>query len=152
MIIWIDADSCPRQVREQIFRTGQRLQIPVYLVANHPIPCPTSELVRMILTEPTPDAADDYIVAHVSDIDMVITRDIPFAKRLVDKHISVINDRGIVYTEKNIDERLSLRNFMLELYNNGLAPERTAQYGRKELQKFSNALDRELTRMQKTQS
>ncbi len=103
----------------------------------------------MILSAATPDAADDYIVDHADSRDLVVTRDIPLAKRLVDKGIRVINDRGNVYTELNINERLSMRNLMLELFNNGITPEKTGQFGRKELQDFANALDREVTKLTK---
>lgn len=147
MIIWIDADSCPKQVRDLICRTGLRLHIKVQFVANHPIPIPQHSLFEMILADAGPDEADDYIVTHAIGSDLVITRDIPFAKRLVDNNIRVINDRGTVYTEKNINERLSMRNLMYDLYNNGIFPERTTQFGKKEIQEFANALDRELNKL-----
>jgi uncharacterized protein YaiI (UPF0178 family) len=152
MILWIDADSCPRQVRDLICRAGIRLGIPVYFVANHKIPFEPNPLCKMILAATTADAADDYIVEHADGSDLVITRDIPFAKRLVDKKIRVINDRGTVYTEININERLSLRNLMMDLYNNGIAPEKTGQFGKKELQDFANALDREITKLRKQEN
>ena len=103
----------------------------------------------MILADATPDAADDHIVENANQEDLVVTRDIPLAKRLVDRGIRVINDRGNVYTENNINERLMVRNLMLELYNNGITPERTGVFGKKELQEFANALDREITKMMK---
>ena len=40
-----------------------------------------------------------------------------------------------------------MRNLMLELYTSGLAPEKTGQFGKKELNNFANALDREITRL-----
>jgi uncharacterized protein len=149
MIIWVDADSCPRQVRELICRTGQRLSLPVKFVANRKIPIPGTDLFEMILADASPDAADDYIVEHADACDLVITRDIPLAKRLVDRSLMVLNDRGTVYTERNINERLSVRNLMLELYNSGITPDKTGQFGKKELQNFANALDREITKMRK---
>ena len=149
MIIWIDADSCPRQVRDLICKTGIRLNLVINFVANRPIPMPESTLFHMIQADSTPDAADDYIVEHSETGDLVITRDIPLAKRLVDRGIRVINDRGNVYTEININERLSMRNLMLDLYNNGIYPEKTGQFGKKELQEFANALDREITKLRK---
>ena len=90
-----------------------------------------------------------YILAHAVQGDMVITRDIPLAKQLVDAHIRVINDRGIVYTAENIGERLSIRNFMYELSVNGLAPERTKAFGKKEIMEFAQSLDWETQRLLK---
>jgi len=149
MIIWIDADSCPRQVRDLICRTGSRLKLQVQFVANHPIPMPDGPLFVMSIADKTPDAADDLIVEQVRENDLVITRDIPLAKRLVDKGIRVINDRGTVYTEININERLSMRNLMFDLYNSGIYPEKTGQFGKKEIQDFANALDREIQKLLK---
>lgn len=147
MKIWVDADSCPRQVRDIIQRASERLLLPLVFVANRPIPATKSARLSMIVAEAGPDAADDYIVDHAEPGDLAITRDIPLAKRLVDLDIRVINDRGTVYTAENVGERLSVRNMMLELYRNGLMPERTGQFGKRELQDFSNALDRELSKL-----
>jgi len=149
MIIWIDADSCPRQVRDLVCRTGNRLKLQVQFVANHPIPIPDDPLFVMSIADKTPDAADDLIVEQARENDLVITRDIPLAKRLVDKGIREINDRGTVYTEININERLSMRNLMFDLYNNGIYPEKTGQFGKKEIQDFANALDREIQKLLK---
>src|SRR6266702_8812647 len=32
--IWIDADACPRVIKEIVFRASERLDLPVLLVAN----------------------------------------------------------------------------------------------------------------------
>jgi len=149
MLFWIDADSCPRQVRDLVCRAAKRVGTDVNFVANRKIPFDPAPGHRMIVCDATPDAADDYIHDNVGENDLVITRDIPLAKRLVTKNIRVINDRGTVYTETNINERLSMRNLMLDLYNNGIMPERSGQFGKKEMQEFANALDRELTRLLK---
>jgi len=143
--IWVDADSCPIQVRDVIIRASKRLQLPVNFVANRTIPLPNSHtLLKMIISDTTPDAADNVIVEQCNQNDFVITRDIPLANRLVEKKIRVINDRGIIYDEENIRQRLSIRNFNLELFNMGLIGEKNGSFGKKELQQFSNCFDREL--------
>lgn len=147
MKLWVDADSCPKQVRDLVLRTGYRRRMPVHFVANRPIPGPSEYQYEMTIADATPDAADDYIVEHVLEGDLVISRDIPLAKRLVDRGVTVLNDRGTVYTERNIGERLATRNLMLELYNSGFTPEKTGTFGKKEMQEFANALDREITRI-----
>lgn len=147
MVLWVDADSCPRAARDLVCKTGKRLGLPVRFVANHPIPGAEGLPFEMVLTNASPDAADDYIVESSEPGDLVVTRDIPLAKRLVDRSIPVINDRGVVYTERNINERLSMRNLMLDLYQSGIAPDRTGTYGKKELNEFANALDREVQRL-----
>lgn len=145
--IWIDADSCPVQVRDITVRFALRLHIPVNFAANHAIPFQKNNLFKMIICEATPDAADNYIVEHAVQGDLVITRDIPLASRLVEKNIVTINDRGTVFTEKNINEKLAMRNLHRELFENGIMPERTSVFGKKELNAFSNSLDRELQKI-----
>lgn len=142
--IWIDADSCPVSVRQIIIRFALRLKLQLFFVANHPIPFEQNDSFKMIVTENTPDAADNYIVENIQANDIAITRDIPLASRLVEKKITILNDRGTIYTSENIRERLSLRNFNLELFNNGIMPERTGTFGKKELNLFSNSLDKEI--------
>jgi len=143
MILFVDADSCPVRIREIICKTAKRLQVPTIFVANRPIPISKNSYCTSVVTEAQDQAADTYILAHAAQGDMVITRDIPLAKQLVDARIKVINDRGGVYTAENIGERLSVRNFMYELSINGLAPERTKVFGKKEIMEFAQALDRE---------
>ena len=98
----------------------------------------------MIVTEATQDAADNYIVSNADSNDLVITRDIPLADRLVDRNIVTINDRGLVFTHENIKEKLSIRNFNFNLYTNGIISEKTGRFGKKELNDFANCLDREI--------
>lgn len=147
MKIWIDADSCPKQVRDLVYKRTQKLVIPLIFVANRQIPFDASPHCTMIVKSTDPDAADDHIVEHAKNCDLVITRDIPLAKRLVNNGIRVLNDRGIVYTDININERLSMRNLMYDLYSAGIFPEKTNSFGKKEIQEFANAFDRELTRL-----
>ena len=149
MTLFVDADSCPVRIREIICKTAKRLKVKAVFAANRSIPILKNHYCTVIVTEAQDQAADMYILDHAVQGDMVITRDIPLAKQLVDVHIRVINDRGIVYTAENIGERLSIRNFMYELSVNGLAPERTKAFGKKEIMEFAHALDRETQRILK---
>ena len=142
--IWVDADSCPIPVKDIIFRFCKRLNLKLIFVANHQIPMPKSELFKMIVCDATPDAADNYIVENALPNDIVITRDIPMASRLLDKNITTINDRGLLFTSENIKEKLSLRNFNKELYDNGILSEKTSTFSKKDVNNFANCFDREI--------
>ena len=142
--IWVDADSCPTEVRNIIIRFAKRLEIQTTFVANREISIPQNPIFKMIVTEATQDAADNYIVSNADTKDLVITRDIPLADRLVEKDIVTINDRGLVFTRENIKEKLSIRNFNFNLYTNGIISEKTGRFGKKELNDFSNCFDREI--------
>lgn len=142
--IWVDADSCPVDVRQIIIRFAKRLQLKTYFVANRIIPMPKSDIFEMIVADSSPDAADNIIVEKIKPDDIAVTRDIPLANRLVEKKITVINDRGTLFTAENIREKLSLRNFNKALYDNGLISEKNSSFGKKEANLFANCLDREI--------
>ena len=142
--IWVDADSCPIPVKDIIFRFCKRLSLKLIFVANHEIPMPKSPLFQMIVCDATPDAADNYIVENALQHDIVITRDIPMASRLLEKNITTINDRGLLFTLENIREKLSLRNFNKELYDNGILSEKTSTFSKKDVNNFANCFDREI--------
>ena len=94
-------------------------------------------------------AADNRIVELARPGDLVLTRDLPLAEQLVQAGVTVLDDRGRVFTKENIRERRSLRDFVVGLAENGMETERMASYGKKELNTLANSLDRELTRLLK---
>ena len=145
MTLWVDADSCPRPIRDIVCRAGRRLAVPVVFAANRAVACPKD--VTMVILPQEKDAADNYIAKNAVAGDLVVTRDIPLAKRLVDLNLAVINDRGTLYTRENIAERLSIRNFMLELCNSGLKPETAQRFGAKDIKAFADTFDRTLSRL-----
>jgi len=145
MQIFIDADSCPRQAREMVLRFAARLKIKTVFVANRSIPGIPKE--AMELCPPGEGAADNRIVELAQKGDLVLSRDLPLAERLVEAGVLVLDDRGRVFTKENIRERRSMRDFVVGLAQNGLDTERTASYNKKDLNAFANSLDRELTRL-----
>ena len=147
MKIWIDADSCPKPVKEIVERAAIRENLELVFTANRKIPFQGNDLFTMIITEQTDQSADLYIVENARPGDLVITRDIPLADELVTKKLSVLNDRGVLYTSENIKERLSVRNFMYEIREYGGGVERHSIFGPKEKQAFANAFDRQLRKM-----
>ncbi|MCL2208581.1 MAG: DUF188 domain-containing protein [Treponema sp.] len=148
MKILIDADSCPRAARDLVMRRAEKLKVRLIFTANHPIPgAEETANVQMDICPNRENSADDRIVELADKNDLVITRDIPLAKRLVEKEITVLDDRGRVFTRDNINELLSIRNFTVGLAENGLDFERTANYGKKEFKKFADSLDRILSVM-----
>jgi len=145
MKILVDADSCPRPARELILRRAAKLNIRIIFAANRSIP--DSDGAEMELCPAGDDKADDRIVELAEGGDLVLTRDVPLAKRLVEKDVFVIDDRGRAFTSNNINELLSLRNFAVGLADSGMGMERIANYGKKELKTFADALDRILVKI-----
>ena len=46
MEIWIDADACPVEAKEVLYKVSKRLQIRMTLVANQMMWTPKSDLIR----------------------------------------------------------------------------------------------------------
>jgi uncharacterized protein YaiI (UPF0178 family) len=142
--IWIDADACPRDVKDVVFRAAQRTQSQVVVVANKAMFVPRSPLVRLEQVSGGPDVADDHIVGHAEPGDLAITADIPLAARLVEKKVLVLGPRGETYDEDNVRERLSVRDFMADIREAGVVTGGPAPWTPRDKQRFADALDRTL--------
>lgn len=149
MKIWIDADACPKMVKEIVYKTSSRLSIKVCLVANSYLKIPHSPLVSFIQVDQGADVADFYIAEHVESIDLVITADIPLAALIIEKGAIAINPRGEIYTVDNMSERLSVRNFMQDLRDGGVDTGGPPPIGPKDKENFANSLNNILTKMLK---
>lgn len=147
MKLWIDADAAPRDVKEIVFRAAKRLEVQTVLVANQRLQVPPgNRFVEAIRVAGGPDAADQHIAEIAESGDLAVTADIPLASILVQKGVQVIDPRGEEYTEENIGERLSLRDFMDSLRGAGIETGGARPYGAKDKQAFATTLDRVLSR------
>jgi len=147
MKIWIDADAAPNDVKEIVFRASARLELETALVANQRLSTPANNpLVTSVIVAGGPDVADQHIINHADEGDLAITADIPLAAALVEKNVLVLDPRGELFTEANIGERLSVRDFMDSLRSTGVQTGGPRPYGQQDKQNFANALDRLLTR------
>ena len=147
MTIWIDADSCPAPVRNHSVKIGNKLNIPVIFVANKKIPGPEAGLFEMKICQAEKDAADNYIFENCKSGDLVITRDIVFADRLVEHGICTINDRGTEFTREIIKERLSVSDFDKQLAEIGLVKHFHEGYDKKKFADFANSFDKVIHRL-----
>lgn len=145
--IWVDADACPGMIKEVIFKASFRLQVPVCLVANSYVQVPSDNLITSIQVEKGADVADFYIIKKITENDMVITADIPLAALVVAKGAVALNPRGEIYTEKNVRERLSVRDFMQDLRDGGIHTGGPPPFGIKDKIKFSNSFNALLTKI-----
>jgi uncharacterized protein YaiI (UPF0178 family) len=147
MKILVDADSCPKDARELTLRTAKRRGISAVFAANRPVPGIEGTHITMEVCPPGENSADDRIVELAEPGDLTVTRDLALAKRLLEKDVVVVDDRGRVFTRDTINELLSLRDFVVGLAENGLGVERTANYGKKERKAFADSMDRQLTKL-----
>ncbi|MBZ4416909.1 YaiI/YqxD family protein [Myxococcus sp. RHSTA-1-4] len=149
MKIWVDADACPGAVRDILLRASQRLKVPMVFVANRALSLPRSELVSTVQVGAGLDVADRHIAESAQRGDLAVTQDIPLAALLVPRGVVVLDPRGELFTEENIAERLSVRNFMQELRESGVMTGGPSGFSAQDRQQFAASLDRELTRLVK---
>ncbi|MBC7539629.1 MAG: YaiI/YqxD family protein [Bacteriovorax sp.] len=140
--IWIDADACPKPVKEILFKTSARLKIQLALVANAYQTIPQSPLITLTIVGKKPDEADQYIVDHVLPGELVVTADIPLAAKVVEKEAFAVNPRGEIYTEENIGEILSMRDFMKDLRDGGAVTGGPSAFGPKDVEHFANSINK----------
>jgi uncharacterized protein YaiI (UPF0178 family) len=149
MKIWVDADACPKVIKEILFRAAKRAAVQVTLVANQSLRTPSSQHIKSLQVSSGFDVADNEIVKQVQAGDLVITADIPLAAQVVDKGAHALNPRGELYTPDNIKARLNLRDFMATLRDSGVNTGGPAPLSQSDRQAFANHLDRLLAKRPK---
>lgn len=142
MQIWVDADACPRAIKEILYRAAERVGMQLILVANQPLQVPGSRFIRTVQVSAGFDVADNYIVQAVAEGDLVITADIPLAAEVIANGARALNPRGELYTQDNIRERLNMRDFMDTLRGSGVDTGGPAAFSNAERMAFANRLDR----------
>ena len=147
MQIWVDADACPVVIKEIIFRAAERLQISTTLVANQMLRTPPSRYIRAIQVAAGFDVADAHIVEQLAPGDLVITADIPLAALVIGRGADALNPRGELYTTANIQERLTMRNFMEALRDAGVETGGPNAFSQADRQAFAKTLDRLLSKL-----
>jgi uncharacterized protein YaiI (UPF0178 family) len=146
MHIWVDADACPKVIKEILFRASERKKVPVTLVANQFLATPPSPLINAVQVPQGFDVADNHIVEKMEVGDLVVTQDIPLAAEVIEKKGVAINPRGELYTPENIKQRLSMRDFMETLRNSGVDTGGPSTFNQSDRQAFANQLDRFLVK------
>lgn len=142
MKIWVDADACPKPIKEILFRVAERAKTAVVFVANQRCYLPESAFIHFVHVTQGPDIADDAIVAGCSPEDLVVTADIPLAARVVEKGALALDPRGKRYDADNIKQILAMRDFMDSMRGSGLETGGPGGFGAREKQLFANELDR----------
>lgn len=146
MEIWVDADACPGVIKDILFRAAERTKVQMTLVANHSMRIPPSSYINFLHVTQGFDVADNEIVQRLSAGDLVITGDIPLASEVIDKGAQALNPRGELYTTDNIKARLSMRDLMETLRDNGVNTGGPAPLNQSDRQAFANQLDSFLTK------
>lgn len=146
MQIWIDGDACPVDVKELLFRTAERRQIKMTLVANQSVRVPRSEFISALIVPSGANIADRKIVELLEPGDLVVTADIPLAADVIAKGGEALDPRGELHTEANIGQRLAMRNLIDQMRGSGEVMRGPTNFTANHRRDFANALDRWITR------
>ncbi|WP_435640250.1 YaiI/YqxD family protein [Micavibrio aeruginosavorus] len=148
MKIWVDADACPKVIKDLLFKVAERTGVHITLVANQYLFIPPARNISFIQVEAGFDVADQKIVELCAEGDMVVTADIPLAAAIVKKGAFALNPRGELYDLSNIGEILAMRDLMESLRGGMMEDMRggPAPFTPKDREKFANQLDKFMTR------
>ncbi|HSB71767.1 MAG TPA: YaiI/YqxD family protein [Candidatus Methylomirabilis sp.] len=137
--IFVDADGCP--VKQEVYGVAQRYGLKVILVSNARMRIPQADWLELVVVDGQFDAADDWIVEHVGEGDIVVSGDIPLASRCLKQGALVVGPTGHVFTEDNIGEALASRELMSHLRQLGTMTGGPAPLEKRHRSRFLQRLD-----------
>jgi len=149
MAIWVDADACPKVIKEILFRAAGRTAVQVTLVANRLLYVPPSPYISAIQVADGFDVADSEIMKRVEVGDLVITADIPLAAEVIAKGGHALDPRGEMHSSDTIQAKLTMRDFMETLRASGIETGGPSALSQRDRQLFAKHLDYYLTSLVK---
>lgn len=145
--ILVDADACP--VKEEVLRVAERHGVKVTMVANFGLRPSRDPMVAHVMVPQGADAADDWIVEHAGAGDIVVTADIPLARRALEKGALVLGPTGRAFTETSIGMALAMRELNQHLRETGESRGLNASFTSRDRSAFLQALDEAVVRMKR---
>jgi uncharacterized protein YaiI (UPF0178 family) len=115
--VYVDADACP--VKPEVYRVAQRYGLRVTLVANSWMGVPAESWIALEVVASGSDAADDWIVEHLEEDDIVVTADILLAGRCLKQGARAIAPAGKEFTEDTIGDAVATRDLLEQLRSAG---------------------------------
>ncbi|WP_235420961.1 YaiI/YqxD family protein [Jeotgalibacillus soli] len=109
VMLFIDADACPKEIREVIERLAAAYNIHCQFVASYQHFSLNADKRYWTFIDDGREAVDLFILNNVQKGDLVITQDIGLASLALSKGVYAFSTRGTEYREENIDTSLSFR-------------------------------------------
>jgi len=142
--IYVDADACP--VKDEALRVAERHGLPIVYVANTGLRPSRDPMIRYVMVPQGADAADDWIVEHLADDDIVITADIPLADRALKRGAVALGPTGKLFTPDSIGMALAMRDLNRHLRETGESRGLNAGFSLRDRSSFLSALDSAVNR------
>lgn len=140
--IFIDADACP--VKNEVARVAARHGLSVFLVSNGGIRPGAYPHFHCVTVAEGPDAADDWIVEHIQEFDIVVTADVPLASRCLQKNAAAIGPSGRLFTEQSIGMALGMRELHRHLREATGQQTLNPAFTKQDRSRFLDALESEI--------
>ena len=137
MRVWIDADACPRAAKDQVIKFAPQAQVRGAAGRRAEPVKPAFACVRLIVVPSGPDAADDHLVEHAEPGDRDLQRRAT-GRPAGEEGVAALDPRGREFDERNMGERLAVRNLFTDLRDQGQGGGQAA-YGERDRQAFANA-------------
>jgi len=147
--IYIDADACP--VKDEVFRVAKRHGLCVHVVSNSRLNVPRDPLFHAVVVSGHFDAADDWIVEQLTDVDIAITSDIPLASRSLKKGARVLDPKGRLFTEDSIGDAMASREISAFLRDMGEMGGGPKPYSPQDRSRFLGTLENQIQALLKIQ-
>ena len=128
-------------MKQEVYRVAKRYGLKVTLVSNSRIRTPQEDWLEVVVVGGQFNAADDWIVGHVSENDIVITGDIPLASRCLEKNAQVLGPSGRIFSQESIGEALANRELLSYLRDLGTITGGPAPFEKRDRSRFLQRLD-----------
>jgi uncharacterized protein YaiI (UPF0178 family) len=146
--VYVDGDACP--VKDEVYRVALRHDLKVYVVYCGALRTQAPGRVEFVRVKQGFDAADDWIVEHVSEGDIVVTSDIPLADRCIKKGVRVVAPNGRPFTEESIGEAMANRALMDHLRAMSAVSGGPAPFAPADRSRFLSTLDEVIQRLRRS--
>jgi hypothetical protein len=125
-----------------VLRVAERHGLTVHMVGNSWLRMAADNpLVNSVVVPEEPDAADDWIAAHIKAGDIAITADIPLAARCLEAGAQAIGPTGKPFTEASIGNALAMRDLMAHLRDSGEVTGGGPAFSKQDRSRFLSALE-----------
>ncbi len=139
MQIFVDADACP--VKDEALKVAERHGLAITYISNSWMRLPEGPLVKRVVVQEGPDAADDWIAEQIGPDDICITQDIPLASRCLKKGARAIGNTGKPFTQASIGMALAMRELSQHLRETGESKGFNAAFTKQDRSRFLQALE-----------
>lgn len=116
MKIIIDGDACPSINKIELLAKSYNIDVDIVTDTSHII---DSQYSNVIIVDKGNQSVDIFIASNSKENDIVVTQDYGLAVMCLGKKAKIINPKGIIYDESNIDRLLLNRHINQKLRKMG---------------------------------